>query len=120
MDLLIPQIQPCNPPSLQELKVEEMFHELLCWRVTHFLWMIAWEWRLHMGMMIPNTFMIPCLKKASRSDNVEKASCYLEEHITWRCYKRKRGGSSVLSLQLLEDKQHLGGEDYNIPKLAYS
>ena len=25
-----------------------------------------------------------------------------------------------LSLQFLEDKQHLGGEDCNIPKLAYN
>ena len=22
--------------------MEETFHELLCWRVTHFIWMIAW------------------------------------------------------------------------------
>ena len=29
-----------------------------------------------------------------------------------------RGFSLVLSLQLLEDKQHLGGEVYNIPKFA--
>ena len=36
----------------------------------------------------PNTFQSPCLG----------------------------GKSSVVSLQLLEDKQHLGGEDCNIPK----
>ena len=30
------------PPSFQEHKVEETFHELPCWRVTHFIWMIAW------------------------------------------------------------------------------
>ena len=29
------------------------------------------------------------------------------------------GGSLVLSLQLLEGKQHLGGEDYNVPILAH-
>ena len=29
-------------------------------------------------------------------------------------------GPSVLSLQFLEDKQHLGGEDCNIPTLAHS
>ena len=29
-------------------------------------------------------------------------------------------GPSVLSLQLLEDKQHLGGEDCNIPKFSYN
>ena len=27
---------------------------------------IAWGWRLQMGMIIPNMFQIPCLKKASR------------------------------------------------------
>ena len=27
---------------------------------------------------------------------------------------------SILSLQLFGDKQHLGGEDFNIPKLAHS
>ena len=30
------------------------------------------------------------------------------------------GDFPVLSLQLLEDKQHLGGEDCNIPILAHS
>ena len=30
-----------------------------------------------------------------------------------------KGHSSVLSLQLLEDKQQLGGEDYNVAKFAY-
>ena len=29
-----------------------------------------------------------------------------------------RGGFSVLSFQLLEDKQHLGGEDCNVPKFS--
>ena len=46
----------CSPPSFQEHKVEETFHELPFWRVAHFVWMIAWGWRIHTGMMIPNTF----------------------------------------------------------------
>ena len=70
MDILVPHIHPCNPTYLQEPKVEEIFHEFPSWRVTHFLWMIAWGWRLHMGMMIPNIFQIPCLKKASRPHTV--------------------------------------------------
>ena len=45
---LIYQVQLCSLPSLQEIKVEEFFHELPFWRVTHFVWMIAWEWELHM------------------------------------------------------------------------
>ena len=46
--------------------MEEFFHELPLWRVTHFVWMIAWGLELHMGMKVPNIFQIPCLKKASR------------------------------------------------------
>ena len=30
------------PPTFQEPKVEEILHELPCWRVAHFIWMIAW------------------------------------------------------------------------------
>ena len=41
MDISVAHIQLCSPPSLQEPKVEEMFQELPCWRVIHFLWMIA-------------------------------------------------------------------------------
>ena len=45
-------------------------------------------------------------------------------HILWRIPSYAdaiRGGKeihSVLSLQLLEDKQHLGGEDCNVPKFS--
>ena len=42
------------------------FHELLLWRVTHFFWMIAWGWNLHMGMLVHNIYQIPCLKNSSR------------------------------------------------------
>ena len=43
-----------NPPTLQEPKVEDDFHELPFWRVAHCVWMIAWGWRIHMGMMVPH------------------------------------------------------------------
>ena len=66
--------------------MEEIFHELPCWRVTHFVWMIAWGWRLHMGMIFPNIFQIPCLKKASR------------HHIV----------ASMVILLLLHDDSYLG------------
>ena len=36
-------VQLFSPPSLQEPKVEEIFHELPFWEVTHFVWVIAWE-----------------------------------------------------------------------------
>jgi len=51
-----------SPPTLQEPKVEEDFQELPCWEVTHFVWMIAWEWRIHLGKMFLNTFQTPCLE----------------------------------------------------------
>ena len=46
--------------------MEEIFHELPFWRVAHFVWMIAWGWEIHMGMIDPNTYQISCLKKTSR------------------------------------------------------
>ena len=45
-------------------------------------------------------------------------------HVPWRislCGDDTRGGKEihpVLSLQLLEDKQHLGGEDCNVPNFS--
>ena len=46
-----------SPPFLHERKVEEYFQELPSWRVTHFAWLIAWGWRIHMRI-----FQTPCLK----------------------------------------------------------
>ena len=71
---------PCldfGPPTLQELKVEEDFQEFPCWEVTHFVWMIAWGWRIHMGMMVPNEFQIPCLKGTSRQHLIASLSTLL-------------------------------------------
>ena len=58
-------VQLFSLTTLQEPKVEQDFQELPCWEVTHFVWMIAWGWRIHMGMMVPNEFQIPCLKGTS-------------------------------------------------------
>ena len=46
--------------------MEDGLHELPFWRVANFVWMIAWGWESHMGMIVPNIFHILCLKKASR------------------------------------------------------
>ena len=46
--------------------MEDYLHELPFWRVAHFVWMIDWGWEIHMGIIVPNIFQIPCLKKASR------------------------------------------------------
>ena len=58
--------------------------------VTHFVWMIAWEWEIHMGMADPNSF-----------------SAHMPQE-----------GPSFLSLQVLEDKQSLRGKDCNVPKIS--
>ena len=55
-------VQIFNPPTLQEPKVEESFQELLCWEVTLFVWMIAWGWEIHVGMVYPNLYKTSCLK----------------------------------------------------------
>ena len=46
--------------------MEENFHELPLWRVDHFVWMIAWGWEIHMGMIVSKIYQISFLKKASR------------------------------------------------------
>ena len=44
--------------------MEEDFQGLSCWEVTHFVWMIAWGWDIHMGMVDPNIYQTSCLIKA--------------------------------------------------------
>ena len=38
--------------------MEGDFQELPCWEVAHFVWMIAWGWRIHMREM----FLASCLE----------------------------------------------------------
>ena len=101
-----------------------------------------------MEMMNPNLYQPSCPKRtfkqpifASMDDPLSHNASYLDSLHTWegklgdmlmiqhldlwrlhlmRLLQGRRGCSSVLSLQLLEDKQHLGGEDCNIPKFAHS
>ena len=48
---------PYGMSHLGNLRIWEMFfHELLLWRVTHFVWMIAWRLELHMGMKVLHIF----------------------------------------------------------------
>jgi len=47
-----------SPPSLPELKVERDFYELPCWEATYVIWMIAWGWEIHLGMMSPIIYQI--------------------------------------------------------------
>ena len=48
----------------------------------------------------------------------ETTSFYLEEFIICGCYRERRRNNTVLSLHFLEDKQSLGGEDCNVPKIT--
>ena len=57
--------------------MEEDFQDFPCWKVTHFVWMIAWGCRIHMGIMVPNTFQIPFLKGTSRQHLIASLSTLL-------------------------------------------
>ena len=70
--------------------MEGDFHEFPCWEVTHFVWMIAWGMGDSYG---------------------DGRSQFISTHMP-------QEGPSVLSLQLLEDKKYLRGEDYNVPKIS--
>ena len=77
--------------------MEEYFHELPFWRVAHFVWIIAWGWRIHMGMMIPNTFQTPFLKGTSRQHLIASLSTLLVHDDTYlaslHAWERKYGDS---------------------------
>ena len=51
-------VQIFNPPSFLELEVEGYFQELPCWEVAHFIWMIAWGWRIHLGKNFSQKFSV--------------------------------------------------------------
>ena len=55
------QVHIFSPPSLPELEVEGDFQELPCWEVAHFVWMIAWRWRIHRREIFLIIFSTPCL-----------------------------------------------------------
>ena len=148
MYLLTPHSQLCSPPSLQELKVEEILHEFPYWRVTHYVWLIYWggrdskwddESQFTSALMLQKDLQVAhcCFHRYFTVTNVS----YLDSLHTWEekledilmmqhldpwenssyeVLQGRRGFSLVLSLQLLEDKQHLGGEDCNVPKFAHS
>ena len=107
------------PPTLPEPKVDDSFQEFPSWKVTHFAWLIAWRWRIHMGNIVPISFQIPFFKGTSRhhfsillsispvhDDGLiaslhaeeetyggliyEISSIYLEEIVIQGCYKERR------------------------------
>ena len=47
-----------SPPSFLQLEVEGDFQELLCWEVAHFIQMIAWGWRIHLGKNFSQKFSV--------------------------------------------------------------
>ena len=47
--------------------MDDSFQDLPSWKVTHFAWLIAWRWRIHMGKIFPIIFHIPFFKGTSRN-----------------------------------------------------
>ena len=149
VDYFVYHVQIFIPPTLSELKVDDNFQELPSWKVTHFSWLIAWRWRIHMAKIVHIIFQILFFKGTFRNHFVillsisplhddglivdlhveeeqcgglidEIASLHLEEIIIEGCYRGRRRKELSLSLHLLEDKKSLRGEDCNIPKFACS
>ena len=88
VDSYVYHVQILSPPTLHEFKVEEHFQELPCWEIAHLIWMISW------GMEDPHGEYVPQ---------------HISESMPWE------ETVQLYPLQLLEDKQHLGGEDCNVP-----
>ena len=44
--------------------MEGDYYELPCWEAAYVVWMIAWGWEIHMGVMSPIVYKISCLNKA--------------------------------------------------------
>ena len=70
--------------------MEEILHELPIWRVTHFIWLIAWGGEIQMGMMNPNLYQPSCPKGtfkktfvASMDDPLSHNVSYLDSLHTW-------------------------------------
>ena len=132
-------ISTCSPNTLHKLGVEDLF-ELT--RLAHFIWMIAWVWESLIGNNIPHVDHHSYLKEAIRlqggfqlhlppfydvshmvfhawEETLEEI--FVADHVEqwWRIFDEeatRRGGEDFsLLIQFLEDKQHFGGEDCNIP-----
>jgi len=86
-----------SPPSFLELKFEGDFHELPCWEVTHFVWMISLGWEIHMWMVNRNSCQISCLKKAHRQPIFASIDVYF-------LHDSYLGCSPKASLHMLEGK----------------
>ena len=129
---------------------EELFYELPCWKVIHFIWMIAWRWESLIGNEIPYAYHYSYLEEAIEKQEgfhidlplshnegywvyPPKANFHIWEEPLgdkiiveyskqwWKLLMRRQqeeeGRNFSLLIHLLEDKQHFGGEDCNIPKI---
>ena len=125
---------------MQESEVEDIF-ELT--RLAHFIWMIAWVWKSLIGNNITHVHHHSYLEEVIGQQGgflLHLPSFYDVSHMVlqaweetfedrfvadnfeqwWRLLMRRpqdeEGRIFPLLIQLLEDKQHFGGEDCNIPK----
>ena len=135
-------ISPCSPNTFYAPGVEDLFDELP--RMAHFIWMIAWVWETLIGDEIPYFYHHSYLEEAMGQQEGFHSHLPLSHDVhhvvlhTWEkpledrfiadyvelCWEllmrrpqEEEGRNFSPPLQLLEDKQHFGGEDCNIPKI---
>ena len=70
--------------------MEEILHELSSWRVTHFVWLIAWGREIQMGMINPNLYQPSFPKRtfkqpivSSMDEPLSHNASYLDSLHTW-------------------------------------
>ena len=70
--------------------MEGDFYELPCWEAAYVVWMIAWGWEIHMGMMSPIIYQISCLKEALRQPIVSFMDIFFYMTAIWGCSPKAR------------------------------
>ena len=134
-------ISPSSPNTLHTPGVEDSFDELP--RMAHFVGMIAWVWESLIGHEIPYSCHNFYLEEAIGQQEgfhlhlppfhdvsplvLHAWEGVLEDRFIANCFeqwwellmrrpKDEEGRNFSLLIQFLEEKQHFGGDGYNIPK----
>ena len=63
--------------------MEEILHELPIWRVTDFVWLIAWGGEIQMGMMNPNLHQPSCFKRTYKHPIVASMDVSLSHSVSY-------------------------------------
>jgi len=95
--------------------------------MAHFVWLIAWRLKFLMGVEVPNIYHLSCLEKANGQHMTLFMYLPLLHDDSYLVHPPKAdlySWEETIPLEilqspceLLEDKQHFGGEDCNIPKI---